>query len=204
MKVSVIFSFIRDITTLIFFNYFYHWGYFVRTGPGFNFPIPPLVTKGRDLAKIHVPGIIRCSNSVSGQDSFFLCQGPIGKVITAVIWIANPTASLLLGYGENFICTIVVNRITQCEVHKTSGVRGDAKGNLMSRAVYIGRLGYADRYIRPDQKFIQPHIARITGLVKNSFFAIIIDFYSLFSGGLFLDYFNQKYWSRCCTCAWSV
>ena len=121
----------------------------------------------------------------SVQDFFVLCKDIIGKGINEIMCRANPMATLLLDDRKLLICIILVNRVPTFAVHKMSGVRDDAKGNLMSRAVYMGRLGCADRYIRPDQKFIQPHIARITGLVKNSFFAIIIDFYSLFSGGLF-------------------
>ena len=44
-------------------------------------------------------------------------------------------------------------------MHKLAGVRGDAKGNLMSRVFSVGSFNQTAKYSNPEQNGIHKHIA---------------------------------------------
>ena len=104
--------------------------------------LPPLIDKGRAPATIYVTRIIRQLYSGTIQDSFIFCQDPVGKGITTMLCRDNPVATLLLGARKILLCIIVVSRVPEYVVHKLYDVRGGDKGNLIIRAVYMGRFSH--------------------------------------------------------------
>ena len=68
-------------------------------------------------------------------------------------------------------------------MHELADVRGDAKGNFMRRAVYMGRFSQTVRYPNPKYNGIHPHIAGITGSVNDYVCALLIELDLLFRSG---------------------
>ena len=54
-------------------------------------------------------------------------------------------------------------------VHKLDGLRGDDKGNFVSRAVFVGIFIQVVRYNNPYQKGMHIHIDGISGPVRYVF-----------------------------------
>ena len=63
-------------------------------------------------------------------------------------------------------------------VHKLDGLRGDDKGNFVSRAVFVGIFIQAVRYNNPYQKGMHIHIDGISGPVRYVFCGLISYLYA--------------------------
>ena len=89
----------------------------------------------------------------SGQYSLVICQDPVVKGITTIMYRSNPEVKLLLGSGKICLSTTILNMVLECVCRELNDIRGSSKSNLIRRATAVGMLRQKVRCTKPKAKF---------------------------------------------------